>query len=151
MRSIPFLALVGVLGVLLTACPAAGPGLSFTGTYTGTFGGARAASPLPEALRGIASINVMLTQIGTNVSGTFTNNLPGPREQPNRGLLTFTITATVGEPGQAAGTITQTSPTPEGPIDLFLFLTATQDHDLILFFPSLPPLQNFALILERQP
>jgi len=92
MRSISFLVLSSLLGILLTSCPAAGPALSFTGTYR-LVTNPREAAQRPEALRGGQTLTAVLIQAGMSVTGTLTSE-PGDDG---------TITATISAPGQAAG------------------------------------------------
>jgi len=142
MRSVPFLALTGVLGVLLTACPG-GPTISFTGTYIGTLDLGPRAVPLPEAWRGATTLTAVLTQTGMSVSGTLTPTPPGP---PGA-----TISAMVTAPGEATGMLTPPPPPPPPPRERGgpqpIRLSLTVQRDLVLSDPN----GAFALFLERQP
>ena len=134
MRSIPFLALVGVLSVLLTACPAAGPSFNFTGTYQGI-----AVIPGPGGGRLLFTVMLIQAPTGT-ITGSYTATAAGPRGGfGNDG----TIAATVTTPGEAAGTLTPTGFPTDLPVQLFL--TASSSQDLVIRLPEL------AIFLERQP
>ncbi|MBI3962199.1 MAG: hypothetical protein HY335_05560 [Deinococcus sp.] len=137
MRSIPLLALTGVLGTLLTACPGpGGPVLSFTGTYIGTVG-TREAAQLPEAWRAVTTLTAVLTQSGTGgITGTLTATPPGTPGP---------LTAMVSTPGKATGLFDPPGPDPPGTINLFL---TAADQDLVI---QIPASGNIAVVLERQP
>ncbi|MBI3961304.1 MAG: hypothetical protein HY335_01025 [Deinococcus sp.] len=121
---------VVLLALVLTACPGGGPGLSFAGTYSGTFAGFRDVAQLPEAWRGM-TVTADLTQTGSNVSGSVTGLGPS----------TATITAMVTTPGEATGT--HAFGNMSFPVNLFL----TANQDLVLHFPTVG---GTALFLERQ-
>ncbi|MBI3963131.1 MAG: hypothetical protein HY335_10275 [Deinococcus sp.] len=107
MRRMPLLIpLSMLLAVLLAACPAPGPSLTFTGIYMATIG--------PN------TITVVLTQTGANVTGTF--NATGP--PPAAGTIDAIVTA----PGVAQGGLLILPP-PAVPIHLFLTVT---NLDLVL-------------------
>ena len=126
---------LGLLSLLLSACPAPGPTLSFTGTYIGTFG-IREAAQLPEAWRVPSTLTAVLTQTGNSVSGDVTSSTSAG---------TATISAMVSTPGNATGSFDPPGPPP--PTTINLFLTAA-DQDLVM---QIPDEGNLAIVLERQP